>query len=568
MTKFKRLFAFICAIILGLTLISCSGSGVEGNMTATCSSTSIKINVEFYNYGPLESGDATAFVKRQDQSSSSAYKTLSFSGNDYSKSNCEFTGLSAETEYTFELYINMNEKDELIQTETFKTKSGDASNEVIEIHTAYDLKEIDTDISEASYRLTSDIDLEGEEIILFDSSSTKFEGTFDGNGFKIINYKLKSATASGLFGYSKNATFKNLTLETINFTTTGSKSTSDIGALVGNAEYTNFENINVNGLTYGKKHAENQFSGATSATLNIGGVVGKAFNCSFNNVIVNNASILMSKARKYVSVGLLAGEVSGNAKEITAENCGTNGEILVNCEYSSSKGYTIVGGFIGTVGSTGLIKNCYSNAEIAYSRRSGTGYVNHDLFIGGFLGKDKNAQINISDCISVSDIIGYAGQKSNYTGDDVSDLTADEAKTNVLTNLLATKAYVGGFAGYLSDFISEVKNCAYQPRVEGIKLYAKPFIEEEVKEEEKTEGETEGETVKKETQYVYVGLFTGANSGRVNNCGYLKENKLQFGSVADTTTIMVNLTFNTTLTNVLNGTYEVLNTIDALTLEN
>lgn len=559
MNKIKRLFAFICAFILGLTLISCSSSGVEGSMSATCSSTSVKINVEFYNYGPLESGDATAFVKRADQSTSSAYKTLSFSGNDYSKSNCEFTGLSQETEYTFELYINMNEKDELIATETFKTKSKDASDEVIEISNAYDLKEIDTDISNASYKLTADIDLEGEEVILFDSSSTKFEGTFDGNGFKISNFKLKSATASGLFGYSKNATFKDLTLETINFTTTGSKSTSDMGSLVGNAEYTNFENVTVNGLTYGKKHTENQFSGATSATLNIGGVVGKAYNCYFNNVYVNNAAILMSKARKYVSVGLLAGEVSGNAKEVTAENCGTNGEILVNCEYSSSKGHTIVGGFVGSAGSTGIIKNCYSNVEIAYSRRSGTGYVNHDLYIGGFLGKDKNAQININDCVSVCDIIGYAGQKSNYTGDDVSEITDEEAKTNVMTNLLATKAYIGGFAGYLSDFIFEVKNCAYQPRVEGIKLYAKAFVEEEVKEEE--------ETVKKETQYVFVGLFSGANNGRVNNCGYLKENKLQFGSVADTTTLMVNLTYNTTLTNVLNGNYVALNTIDALTVE-
>lgn len=559
MSKIKRLFAFVCAIILGLTLASCSGSGVEGSMSATCTSKSVKISVEFYNYGPLESGEASAFVKRADQTTSSAYKTLSFSGNDYSKSSCEFTSLSAETEYTFELYINMNEKDELIATETFKTKSGEASEEVIEITNAYDLKEIDTDIEKASYKLTSDIDLEGEELVLFDSTSTKFQGTFDGNGHKITNFKLKSATASGLFGYSKDATFKNLTLETVNFTTTGSKSTSDMGALVGNAEYTTFENITVNGLTYGKKHAENQFSGATSATLNIGGVVGKAFNCYFNNVYVNDAAILMSKARKYVSVGLLAGEVSGNAKEVTAENCGTNGEILVNCEYSSSKGHTIVGGFIGSVGSTGAIKNCYSNVEIAYSRRSGTGYVNHDLYIGGFLGKDKNAQININDCISVCDIIGYAGQKSDYTDEDVNDLTDDEKKTHVMTNLLATKAYVGGFAGYLSDFISEIKNCAYQPRVEGVKLYAKAFVEEEVKEEE--------ETVKKETQYVYVGLFSGANNGRVNNCGYLKENKLQFGSVADTTTSMVNLTFNTTLTNVLNGTYQVLNTIDALTLE-
>ena len=67
MNKIKRLFAFICAFILGLTLISCSSSGVEGSMSATCSSTSVKINVEFYNYGPLESGAATAFVKRADQ---------------------------------------------------------------------------------------------------------------------------------------------------------------------------------------------------------------------------------------------------------------------------------------------------------------------------------------------------------------------------------------------------------------------------------------------------------------------------------------------------------------------
>ena len=75
----------------------------------------------------------------------------------------------------------------------------------------------------------------------------------------------------------------------------------------------------------------------------------------------------MTKARKYVSIGLLAGEISGNKVEVAVKDSSVSGEIYVNCEYSSSTGYTRVGGFIGTLSTTGVVQDSSSEVEIAHT---------------------------------------------------------------------------------------------------------------------------------------------------------------------------------------------------------
>lgn len=555
MSKLKKLIAGLFALIVIISLASCGGSGVQVEMDATCTSTSIKINLTFGNFSALENG-ATAYVKRNDSTSSSAYKNLEFTNKDYSKSSCEYTGLTEDTEYSFSVYISYNDNDEKIAEAKYKTKSI-SSEDVIEISNKDDLLNIDTDATKLNYKLTDNIDLDGSEILMFDSSSNKYEGTFDGNGFTINNFKLKSASASGLFGYTNGATFKNLTISNVSFTTTSTKSKSDMGVLVGNAEDTKFENITISNIIYGKRAAENQFSGTTSAELRIGGLVGNAVNSTFDKISITNASILMTKARKYVSIGLLAGEISGNKVEVAVKDSSVSGEIYVNCEYSSSTGYTRVGGFIGTLSTTGVVQDSSSEVEIAYTRRNGSGYVNHDLFIGGFLGKDGNAQINVKNCLSVADIICYAGQKSDLHNSS-EELTEEQKKTDVSTNLLATNAYIGGFAGSLSNIVSSVSNCVYAPRVEGIKVYAQAL--KEVTKDDVTTNE----------KYVDLGLFYGAcsNVSKISNCGYAKENLLVFGDLTDTYTNKVTeLNLKQSLLDVLNAVYEKKNTVDATTVK-
>ncbi len=588
MGKIKKIMAGLLALIAIISLASCNKSSIEVEVTATnITSNSIKLSFAFGNYEALQNG-GTVYVKRTDSSSSNDTKNLEFSNNIYSKSSCEFTGLSSETEYKFDIYVSINDVDEKIKSVSFKTKSA-TSEEVIEISNKDDLLDIDTDATELNYRLTDNIDLDGSEILLFDSSSSPYEGTFDGNGYEIKNFKLKSSSASGLFGYTSKATIKNLKISNVSYSSTSLRSSLSMGALVGNAIDTKFIDITIDNVLYGKRNAENQFSGATSSEVKIGGVVGYANNSYFENVNASNIAILMTKARKYVSLGLFAGYIDGNnyginndtenttegnyINEYAVKNSSASGEIYANCEYSSSFGFARIGGFVGTLSVTGKIENCYSNVEIAYTRRNGSGYVNHDISIGGFLGTDKNSKIKLANCASIADIVAYAGQKSDlHTSKD--DLTTETEKTDVYNNVLATNAYIGGFAGSLSDFVYSLTNCVYVPRVDGIIIYGSKLT---IVDKDSTGSDDANEDEKNEPkEYAYVGLFYGSckATSKLSKCGYAKEKLLKFkySYTEETTDVITNeitdlSNLSDTLKNAINKKYEKLNTIDATTVK-
>ena len=73
------------------------------------------------------------------------------------------------------------------------------------------------------------------------------------------------------------------------------------------------------------------------------------------------------------------------------------------------------------------------------------------LCIGGFAGSNGVGQINLEDCIAVSDIIALA----------------DDAGTSTTANL-ATKAYIGGVVGLVESSPKGVKNCYYAKAKLGI----------------------------------------------------------------------------------------------------
>ena len=94
-------------------------------------------------------------------------------------------------------------------------------------NTPQDLKNKLANDRTACFELTNDIDLNGEYISPIFKASTTFNGTFDGKGYKIKNYKTgtKDSTTSlsgtayaGLFGYIgakgvvKDVTFENAEL--------------------------------------------------------------------------------------------------------------------------------------------------------------------------------------------------------------------------------------------------------------------------------------------------------------------------------------------------------------------
>ena len=97
--------------------------------------------------------------------------------------------------------------------------------EIIEISTAEELFKMalniasgDSYAASCSYKLTKDINLKGKRWVPIGISETMaFKGTFDGNGFKVYNFKINSHKLyySGFFGYVKGAKVMNLTLDCV-----------------------------------------------------------------------------------------------------------------------------------------------------------------------------------------------------------------------------------------------------------------------------------------------------------------------------------------------------------------
>lgn len=151
--------------------------------------------------------------------------------------------------------------------------------------------------------LVNDLDLSGIEFAPIGSTSIKvFKGTFDGNGHTISNININTDKNNvGLFGYVKDATIKNVGIESGNITSTKDYVAGIVGRATGNTTVQNcYNKANITGQSY------------------IGGIVGEA------------------------------------TDEITIQNCYNVGDITAN---SNS------GGIVGII-NKGTIQNCYNIGTI------------------------------------------------------------------------------------------------------------------------------------------------------------------------------------------------------------
>lgn len=111
-----------------------------------------------------------------------------------------------------------------------------------------DLGSKQTDLNKA-FILKDNIDMTGVSLTPIGSATSPFSGDFDGNEYAIKNLtiNLPTTNAVGIFSYSNGATFKDLALENVNII-----GQDYVGALVGNAEDTNFENVVITGQLTGE----------------------------------------------------------------------------------------------------------------------------------------------------------------------------------------------------------------------------------------------------------------------------------------------------------------------------
>lgn len=252
--------------------------------------------------------------------------------------------------------------------------------------------------------LVNDIDLKNEQWIPIGYWET-FDGTFDGNNHTVSNLKHHGTEADcyvGLFGYTNNATIKNLTINNVDIKLVADNSWAGghMGALVGNAEgKTVIENITVTGDV--KIDGDLTKAGAGR----IGGVVGgNTCTGTIKNVVVNANAGSFVKGNS--SVGGIAGQLQPSATggELTFVNCASNIDVTAQ-EFCA-------GGIIGLAAYSTSFEDCSTSGNISVlAGRSGNA---NDLYrVGGIAGGWDDGADKVLSLVNCSTTCVLSGQSAD-----------------------------------------------------------------------------------------------------------------------------------------------------------
>lgn len=313
-----------------------------------------------------------------------------------------------QDDYTV-LTSNVPDKYELVNSngvwtiDTALIEEGD----VITVYSANALKKIADKVNAGdtfegkTVKLAADIDLMNDQWIPIGYWET-FNGIFDGQNHTISNLKHHGTEADcyvGLFGYTNNATIKNLTINNVDIKLVADNSWAGghMGALVGNADGTIvIENINVTGDV--KIEGDLTQAGAGR----IGGVVGgNTCTGTIKNVVVNANAGSFVKGNS--SVGGIAGQLQPSATggELTFENCSSNIDVTAQQFYA--------GGIIGLAAYGTSFTDCYTSGNISVlAGRSGNA---NDLYrVGGIAGGWDDGADKVLSLVNCSTTCELSGQ--------------------------------------------------------------------------------------------------------------------------------------------------------------
>lgn len=248
------------------------------------------------------------------------------------------------------------------------------------ISTAEDFKAIENNPS-GSYYLANDIELPAGTS-LFADSRTPFTGTLDGNGHTIKNYTYRTTKEdlmqAALFGRTKNATFKNLTMTNVDISV---KSGGNFAALAAYGQGSKFENITISG-----KIAVN---GTISSAAGIVGALnngGSIINCT------NKADVIVSNTENANAAGVVG---HANADTII-KNCSNSGNISISGPIQSGRSFNAAG--ITTFG--GKTSSCKNSGDISV-KTSGKRESVEGLSAAGIIG---TANGQVSSCSNTGKI--------------------------------------------------------------------------------------------------------------------------------------------------------------------
>ncbi len=278
----------------------------------------------------------------------------------------------------------------------------------------------------ASYKLTADIDLKGEEWIPLGHNtptdadgnrvtSYPFYGTFDGGNHVIKNVSISNEKSgafhynyAGFFGYLQHATVKNLGIENIK-----------VGLYNGNNP--------------------GYITGSDRRILALGGLAGTAQGgTKIENCYVKNSSVL--QRQRNLSGGIVGGFV-GTVVPVIGKTPSIKNCYVYNIEIGVSY-MQPAGGFAGQL-SGSSIENCYV-ADISYTDQAQNTTYQGAVF--GFAEK-KSGTNNIENCYSTLASIDDYGSTTGATCYDY-DSTKD---STVVADLSEIRSKIGAVSGFKTD---------------------------------------------------------------------------------------------------------------------
>ena len=307
---------------------------------------------------------------------------------------------------------------------------------------------------------TGDFDPIGWELIYEKSTANyyyhPFSGTLDGAGYTIRGLSVNRVMCNaGLFGYTKNATVRNLN---VSGNVSGIKRT---GGVIGMMEGGAMDNVNFTGTV-----ASHGVAGAKRTGSYTGGIIGQSHGVTVTNVTfrgsvtsegANARGILIEGFAEDVEIGCYTGGIIGHsytahtAMYSTVSNVAVWGAVNATAA-PDGRGGKFVGGIVGG-GSSISLTDAY-----AYVNVGGASYV------GGIAGyaEGENREFKITNCAAE----GTAGGTSYVGGIAGGVGTCNRAKVKNCFTAVTVTAPVG--AEYIGAVIGVVIGGNNNPKPENV----------------------------------------------------------------------------------------------------
>ncbi len=351
-----------------------------------------------------------------------------------------------------------------------------------------------------NYYLANDIEVPAN-LILFTSYDAPFTGTLDGNGHTIKGYTYTASAdwteQAALFGYAKNATFKNLKMTEVNISL---NQAGTVAALVADSENCKFTDIRVSGKIVGKSLSTAagivaySYEGGTltncknsaditinnadegSSAAGVAGFIGSAGsmkNCSNSGKIsisgsieaasISAAGVVLNvgKATSCKNSGAISVSAIGNGRmndeciaagvavEVdTAVSCSNTGKVSMHATIKPTGPHMIGGVFAHAAKSA---SKCYNKGTVSYSGESYRG-----VYVGGVSGKALKISQSYNKGSVTLKIPSAKSAEQNKVGGVCGTVTDMRNCYNTGSITATGVVFIGGISGYANPWDDKV----------------------------------------------------------------------------------------------------------------